>query len=445
MTDSDFGQLLAELRPKLHRYCARMTGNVIDGEDVLQEAFVKAVRARALAEGVAQPERWLFRIAHNAALDFLRRQTRAQARQSNEDPETMVDPEDERPDPELLSTSLRTFMRLPTVQRSSVILMDVLGYSLSEIGAIMDASLPAVKSALHRGRTRLHELGKEPEDVPPAALSATERTLLAAYIDRFNARDYDAVRAMLAEEVRLDLVNRRDLRGKAEVQNYFSNYAIASPRRFALGLVDGHPSLLVYLAEAPRVVAYFVLLAWHDAAVLRIRDFLYAARTRSKAQRSSRFEACSVHLTDKQAFRSRIGRGHRYHNGRSTFSRHVALTVAPAIGLFALGRHQPMRIWLTRSAAISTALIALVLGGTRVGATDLGSAPSGQIPILFNDHHVYAKPDTLVDGRVLAALVKDGQIYVPLRSMFEQMGATVSASADGRTISAVKAGSRAFR
>ena len=188
----------------------------------------------------------------------------------------MVDPNDEQPDPELLSTSLRTFMRLPIVQRSSVVLMDVLGDSLNEIGEIMDASLPAVKSALHRGRTRLHELAQEPEDAPPPVLSSTERTLLAAYIDRFNARDYDAVRAMLAEEVRLDLVNRRQLSGKAEVQNYFTNYAKATPRRFELGFVEGRPAMLVYDAAAPNDVAYFILLEWQDESVLRIRDFLYA-------------------------------------------------------------------------------------------------------------------------------------------------------------------------
>jgi len=63
---------------------------------------------------------------------------------------------------------------------------------------------------------------------------------------------------------------------------------------------------------------------------------------------------------------------------------------------------------------------------TAAPAPDFGSPPSGQIPILYNDHHVYATPDTLKQGRVLAALAKGGEIYVPLRSMFEQMGAAVS-------------------
>ena len=276
MTETDFEQLLVAVRPKLHRYCARMTGSVIDGEDVLQEALVKAVKARSTAGEIAQPERWLFRVAHNAALDFLRRRARAEARQSNEDPEMIVNPGEEQPDPELLTTSLRTFMRLPRVQRSSVILMDVLGYTLNEIGEIMDASLPAVKSALHRGRTRLHELAHEPEDLAPPALSPGERTLLAAYIDRFNARDYDGVRAMLANEVRLDLVNRLQLNGRAEVERYFTNYAKASPRHFELGFVDGRAAMLVYEAAAPDVLSYFVLLQWTGANVAHIRDFLYA-------------------------------------------------------------------------------------------------------------------------------------------------------------------------
>src|SRR5579864_3646820 len=73
---------------------------------------------------------------------------------------------------------------------------------------------------------------------------------------------------------------------------------------------------------------------------------------------------------------------------------------------------------------------------------NFGSPPSGEVPILFNDHHVYANPDTLRQGRVLAALVKNGTILVPLRSMFEQMGATVSYDAGSKSVTASKPGSQ---
>jgi hypothetical protein len=71
---------------------------------------------------------------------------------------------------------------------------------------------------------------------------------------------------------------------------------------------------------------------------------------------------------------------------------------------------------------------------------NLGSPPSGSIPILYNDHHVYSKPDVLKQGRVLAALVKNGTLLIPLRSMFEQMGATVSYDGASKTATVSKAG-----
>ncbi|HEX4013617.1 MAG TPA: copper amine oxidase N-terminal domain-containing protein [Candidatus Cybelea sp.] len=71
---------------------------------------------------------------------------------------------------------------------------------------------------------------------------------------------------------------------------------------------------------------------------------------------------------------------------------------------------------------------------------DFGSPPSGQIPILFNDHHVYTKPDLLKQGRVLGALVRNGTLLIPLRSMFEQMGATVSWDAGSKTATVSKPG-----
>jgi hypothetical protein len=73
-------------------------------------------------------------------------------------------------------------------------------------------------------------------------------------------------------------------------------------------------------------------------------------------------------------------------------------------------------------------------------SADFGSPPSGPIPILYNDRHVYSKPDVLKAGRVLAAYVKGNTILLPLRSMFEQMGATVSFDASGKTATVTKPG-----
>src|SRR5215475_12312855 len=148
-------QLFEQLRPKLHRYCARMTGSVIDGEDVVQETLVKALEALPRPGLLANPEGWLFRIAHNAALDFLRRRARNEATRSDEELEMIAEPGNPADERISAAASLRTFMRLPVAQRSSVILMDVLGYSLEEIGGVLDHSIAAVKANLHRGRARL--------------------------------------------------------------------------------------------------------------------------------------------------------------------------------------------------------------------------------------------------------------------------------------------------
>ncbi|MGZ3530906.1 MAG: sigma-70 family RNA polymerase sigma factor [Vulcanimicrobiaceae bacterium] len=284
MSYEDLEEQLSRIRPKLHRYCARMTGSVIDGEDVVQDTLVKATSVLSRGSDIANLESWLFRIAHNAAIDFLRRRSRADAGRSDEDPDMLSDHEKSVDDPEIVNASLRTFMRLPAPQRAAVILMDVLGYPLQEIRKIVDASLPAVKSALHRGRMRLRELAREPEDRPLPTLSEGERDLLSTYINRFNARDFDAVRDMLAEEVKLDLVSRERRDGKRQVSRYFENYAAMSDWDLALGLVDGRPAIVVSSPGDPsRTPLYFVLLEWARGRVLTIRDFRYARYAMSGA------------------------------------------------------------------------------------------------------------------------------------------------------------------
>jgi RNA polymerase sigma-70 factor (ECF subfamily) len=269
--------LLAEMRPMLHRYCARMTGSVIDGEDVLQDALIKAVESLASAGAIGNPRGWLFRIAHNTALDFLRRRNRQEAFRSGEEVDMIADPADTVLSHQIASASLRTFMRLPVAQRSSVILMDVLGCSLQEVCEVMDFSLPAVKAALHRGRTQLRELAQEPDDLPHPKMSQADRDRLGAYVAHFNARDFDAIRAMIADDVRLDLVNKTRMNGKAEVSRYFGNYSKIDDWHLVPGLVEGRPAVLVFdpneIGSRPK---YFILLRWSADKVAGIRDFRHA-------------------------------------------------------------------------------------------------------------------------------------------------------------------------
>ena len=281
MADGSFdpdalGRLLTQMRPRLHRYCARMVGSAFDGEDVVQEAMARAAQALPGAGPIERPEHWLFRIAHNAALDALRRRKRQLTTHADIGSSDLADPRGDADVHVAASASLATLLRLPAAQRACVVLMDVLGHSLAETADILEISLPSVKAALHRARARLKTFVSA-SDEPPPKLDAPERERLRAYADRFNARDFDALRALLAEDVRLDLVNRTRLAGRKDVSVYFTRYQGASDWRFSPGLAEGRPALLVSNPADPEsAVVYVVLLGWKDGRITGIRDFRFA-------------------------------------------------------------------------------------------------------------------------------------------------------------------------
>jgi RNA polymerase sigma-70 factor, ECF subfamily len=152
------------------------------------------------------------------------------------------------------------------------VLMDIIGYSLREIAEIMDTTVPAVKAALHRGRQRLRTFTGNEEQVEQYSLDAKEREQLALYVDRFNAHDFDAVRDLLAEDVRLELVGHVVLSGKGAVSKYFGNYASLANWRLSLGLVDGYPAVLSHRADE---LTNFILLTWKADRISKIRDFIH--------------------------------------------------------------------------------------------------------------------------------------------------------------------------
>src|SRR4051812_31760924 len=152
MTDLEaLSRLMAEVRPRLHRYCARMVGSVFEGEDIVQEAFAKAMEAQPAAGSLENGERWLFTVAHNAALDALRKRKRhAEVPLDDVDEELPGDPAEA--EAWIGATaSLATLMQLPVMQRSAVVMLDVLEYSLAETVEMLESTLPAVKAAAHRG------------------------------------------------------------------------------------------------------------------------------------------------------------------------------------------------------------------------------------------------------------------------------------------------------
>lgn len=270
--------LLAQLRPRLHRYCARMVGSALDGEDIVQDALLKAARHYD-ADSVQQPQAWLFRIAHNTALDFLRRRSFEHALFAQEPAEGF--PQEDEPattedQQETAQWALRMFGQLPVSQRGAVILVDVLGYDASEAGDILAATVPAVKALLHRGRARLRELGALAEG--PVALAPGEEALVQEYARRFNARDFDGLRDMLAEGVRLDLVARHRLQGRKQVGSYFGNYEAFPDIRVRPVNVEGKPAIVVepQAGDSAARQPYVVVFEWNGQRKLAsIRDFRY--------------------------------------------------------------------------------------------------------------------------------------------------------------------------
>ena len=265
--------MLAGLRPKLHRYTARMAGSAIDGEDIVQDTMLKALQALDGGAMVERPEQWLYRIAHNAAQDHLRRRQRERSRMTEVDMTAFEDPSESADTRLAAAASLRSFMRLTSAQRSAVILVDVLGLSLAETCEVTGATLAATKAALHRGRTELRALASTPDGTVLPKLDPGEERRLRRYVDLFNARDFDAVRALIAEDIQLEVVNRTRLNGKREASTYFGNYDRLSDWALSLGFIDGRAAILVRDPQVDGAVRGVMLLEWRGDQVIQIRDF----------------------------------------------------------------------------------------------------------------------------------------------------------------------------
>src|SRR5215470_2092259 len=189
-----FLETITNLRPSLHRYCARMTGSVMDGEDIVQEALFEAYRKLDNFDDSRPLKPWLFRIAHNRCIDFLRKRgVRIGAESAAMGPD-VVEPKE----PAVLGLGQAVkhlVTSQPPKERACVLLKDVFDYSLEEIAELVDSTIGGVKAALNRGRTKLA--------ASPASAKLSLSTnpelirVMQLYVDRFNRRDWDGLRELI--------------------------------------------------------------------------------------------------------------------------------------------------------------------------------------------------------------------------------------------------------
>jgi RNA polymerase sigma-70 factor (ECF subfamily) len=237
-----FLETITTLRPSLHRYCARMTGSISEGEDVVQEALFHAYRRLDTFDDSRALKAWLFRIAHNRCIDHLRRRGVREETELLVESTAAVTAEPVDPlGPALGRAVEHLVMTLPPKERACVLLKDVLDYSLDEIAELVDSTVGGVKAALNRGRSKLAALPDR--SPPPRAASADVSRLLTMYVERFNQRDWDGLRDLIAADARVCVADR--FAGRLSESPYFGTYQrMTVPWRAAVGEVDGEPAVV---------------------------------------------------------------------------------------------------------------------------------------------------------------------------------------------------------
>jgi RNA polymerase sigma-70 factor, ECF subfamily len=268
-----FLETITNLRPSLHRYCSRMTGSVLDGEDVVQEALFQAYRKLDSFDDALPLKPWLFRIAHNRCIDLLRRRSvRQEAEAAAPMPDAVAPAEPTGP---IVGQAIEHLvMGLPPKERACVLLKDVFDYSLVEIADLVDSSVGGVKAALNRGRSKL---ASRPEPQRPPAADPELSQILHLYVERFNRCDWDGVRELIQADARLLVADR--FVGPLTNAPYFGRYErMVKPWRMAVGEVDGHPVVITLRSDdgnwTPRSI---IRVDVADQLITRVVDYAHCA------------------------------------------------------------------------------------------------------------------------------------------------------------------------
>jgi RNA polymerase sigma-70 factor (TIGR02960 family) len=209
-----FDEMLGRHRRALHLFCYRMVASYTDAEDLTQEAMMRAWKARDTYDVTTAEigfRRWLYRIASNACLDFLKSSARKMAANAESFaevpwlqpyPEHLLD-EDVAGKETVALGYLALIQMLPAQQRAVFVLRDVLGWSAQEAAVALDISVAAANSALQRAR---ETVARSASNYPTStATSDEERAVLAAYIATHQGTNVAACIAVMAQDIRVTM------------------------------------------------------------------------------------------------------------------------------------------------------------------------------------------------------------------------------------------------
>ena len=208
-------------RRELHVHCYRMLGSFEESEDLVQETFLRAWRARDRFEGRSSLRAWLYKIATNACLDALDKRPRTLSPTGEvlwlqPYPDELLDElPDAGEDPEAAIASKETIelaylvaiQRLVPLQRAVLILRDVVGCSAKEAATVLETSVPSVNSALQRARAAMQEHLPERREEWPSDTDATaaERELLERYVEYSESPRPLELKQLVSEDVRFSM------------------------------------------------------------------------------------------------------------------------------------------------------------------------------------------------------------------------------------------------
>ena len=238
---------LAPLRPELHRYCCRLTGNVWDGEDLVQDALVRVFSLLGKVDAdLAEPRAYLIRTATHLWIDRTRRLARERAHAEEE--QHAVDLRAGSLDPaEVREAAAALLQRLAPRERAAVLLKDVFDLSLEETAALLKTTVGAVKAALHRGRGRLEGADRETRAAGPAP----SRELVDRFVKALGGKDLEGLRALCSADLTVELVGGAEMESFEQSKIFFQHAHFVLPQlgfgenpRWETVLYEGEPVAL---------------------------------------------------------------------------------------------------------------------------------------------------------------------------------------------------------